>query len=120
MGFSFKENGPLDMRMDPSKGLTVAEWLTTVQEKVFAQIIWKYGQEPDSRRIARAIIQELPLLTTGQLVEAVTRAKSKNNKNNHPATRTFQALRIFIVQVMANRVLIACLYIEILLLLWQM
>ena len=95
-GFSFKENGPLDMRMDPTKGLSVADWLTTVEEKELAQIIWKYGQERDSRRIARAIIQGLPLLTTGQLVETVTRAKSENKKNKHPATRTFQALRIFI------------------------
>lgn len=95
-GFSFKENGPLDMRMDPTEGLTVADWLRTVEETELANIIWKFGQERDSRRIARAIIKERPLLTTGQLVEAITTGSSKNYKNKHPATRTFQALRIFI------------------------
>ena len=95
-GFSFMQNGPLDMRMDNSKGLTAAEWLLEIEEEKLANIIYQYGEERYSRRIAKAIKQAGELTTTAQLAELVKTAHPKWEKHKHPATRTFQAIRIAI------------------------
>ena len=95
-GFSFRLNGPLDMRMDVTKGPTAADWLAAVEENELARVIWEFGQERHSRPIARAIIKARPLATTEQLVNAIAKASSKSYSQKHPATRTFQAIRIYI------------------------
>lgn len=95
-GFSFMQNGPLDMRMDNSQGLTAAEWLLEVDETELANIIFKYGEERYSRRIAKAIKNAGQIDTTAQLAEIVKVAHPKWEKHKHAATRTFQAIRIFI------------------------
>ncbi|QUY36868.1 16S rRNA (cytosine(1402)-N(4))-methyltransferase RsmH [Acinetobacter junii] len=95
-GFSFMQNGPLDMRMDNSKGPTAAEWLLEIEEEKLANIIYQYGEERYSRRIAKAIKQADELTTTAQLAELVKTAHPKWEKHKHPATRTFQAIRIAI------------------------
>lgn len=95
-GFSFMQDGPLDMRMDNSAGPTAAQWLLEIKEEALANIIYQYGEERYSRRIARAIKQAGPLETTGQLAEIVKTAHPKWEKHKHPATRTFQAIRIAI------------------------
>jgi 16S rRNA (cytosine1402-N4)-methyltransferase len=103
-GFSFRFDAPLDMRMNPSEGQTVAEWLNHARETDIANVIYEYGEERASRRIAKAIVNarvENPVTTTSQLAELVRRAvpsgKGRNKKHDiHPATKTFQALRIFI------------------------
>ena len=95
-GFSFMQNGPLDMRMDNSKGPTAAEWLLEIEEDKLANIIYQYGEERYSRRIAKAIKQAGELTTTAQLAELVKTAHPKWEKHKHPATRTFQAIRIAI------------------------
>ncbi|CAM9095754.1 16S rRNA (cytosine(1402)-N(4))-methyltransferase RsmH [Acinetobacter bereziniae] len=93
-GFSFMHDGPLDMRMDNSQGQTAAEWLLDVEEKHLANIIFQYGEERYSRRIAKAIKQAGYIETTGKLAEIVKVAHPKWEKNKHAATRTFQAIRI--------------------------
>jgi len=93
-GFSFMHDGPLDMRMDNSQGLTAAEWLLEIEEEKLANIIYQYGEERYSRRIARAIKQAGEITTTAQLAEIVKVAHPKWEKHKHPATRTFQAIRI--------------------------
>jgi len=96
-GFSFQQAGPLDMRMDPSAGPTAAEIINTLEEIDLANIIYRYGEERRSRRIARAIIQNRPISTTTQLAEVVVKAIGrKPGSRIHPATRTFQALRIYV------------------------
>lgn len=98
-GFSFMRQGPLDMRMDPGQPPSAAEWLNTADEKDIADVIWRYGEERFSRRIARSVVarrQEAPLETTRDLAELVASAVPKKDKHKHPATRTFQAIRIFI------------------------
>ena len=95
-GFSFMQNGPLDMRMDNSKGPTAAEWLLEIEEEKLANIIYQYGEERYSRRIAKAIKQAGELTTIAQLAELVKTAHPKWEKHKHPATRTFQAIRIAI------------------------
>ncbi len=95
-GFSFMHDGPLDMRMDNSQGLTAAEWLLEVDETELANIIFKYGEERYSRRIAKAIKNAGQIDTTAQLAEIVKVAHPKWEKHKHAATRTFQAIRIFI------------------------
>ena len=95
-GFSFMQNGPLDMRMDNSKGPTAAAWLLEIEEEKLANIIYQYGEERYSRRIAKAIKQAGELTTTAQLAELVKTAHPKWEKHKHPATRTFQAIRIAI------------------------
>lgn len=98
-GFSFQYDGPLDMRMDPDAGISVAEWLATAKEDDISGVIKNYGEERFARRIARAIVEartEAPIETTGQLTELVVGAIPRREKHKHPATRTFQALRIFI------------------------
>ena len=95
-GFSFMQDGPLDMRMDNSQGLTAAEWLLQIEEETLANIIYQYGEERYSRRIAKAIKMAGEITTTAQLAEIVKTAHPKWEKHKHPATRTFQAIRIAI------------------------
>ncbi|MGC9335744.1 MAG: 16S rRNA (cytosine(1402)-N(4))-methyltransferase RsmH [Anaerolineae bacterium] len=92
-GFSFSQEGPLDMRMDPSSGPTAAELVNSLGETELAEILWKYGEERYSRRIARAIVARRPVTTTGHLADLVAQTIGHREKI-HPATRTFQALRI--------------------------
>jgi 16S rRNA (cytosine1402-N4)-methyltransferase len=98
-GFSFLRDGPLDMRMDPDKGQSAADWLATVSEKELKRTLRDYGEEPLAGRIARAIVaarRQQPLARTGELaavVEAATPAKLRT-PGRHPATRAFQAIRI--------------------------
>lgn len=97
-GFSFQHDGPLDMRMNPERGEPVAEWLARADADEIADVLYHYGEERASRRIARAIVaarSENPITTTGQLAEIVRRAMGRRGRI-HPATRSFQALRIFI------------------------
>lgn len=98
-GFSFMGEGPLDMRMDPDTGESVAQWLGRAQEAEIADVLWQYGEERMSRRIARAIVARrasAPLETTSQLADLVAATIGRRDPHKHPATRTFQALRIFI------------------------
>jgi 16S rRNA (cytosine1402-N4)-methyltransferase len=99
-GFSFRRDEPLDMRMDTSAGETAAEALATVDEADLADVIYEFGEERLSRRIARAIVaarEERPIVTTGQLADIVRRAVPRKGYNRiDPATRTFQALRIWV------------------------
>src|SRR4051812_37785804 len=94
-GFAFKVDGPLDMRFDPSSGgPTAAELLNSLEADDLADIIYQYGEDRDSRRIARAIIAARPLTSTRQLAEVIAKAHRGPREKIHPATRTFQALRI--------------------------
>lgn len=98
-GFSFMKDGPLDMRMNPGQDPSAAQWLAEAEEKDIADVIFRYGEERFSRRIARLIVQrrdEAPLATTRELAELVAEAVPRKEKHKHPATRTFQAIRIFI------------------------
>jgi len=98
-GFSFKHDGPLDMRMDPGCGESAAQWLARAEERDIADIIYQYGEERHSRRIARAIVRAREsgyIERTGQLAEIVKTAHPSWERHKHPATRTFQALRIHI------------------------
>lgn len=98
-GFSFMRDGPLDMRMNPEQAPSAAQWLAMADEKDIAYVIWRYGEERFSRRIARLVVerrQEQPIETTRQLASLVAEAVPKKEKHKHPATRTFQAIRIFI------------------------
>ncbi len=93
-GFSFRTDAPLDMRFDPTTGPTAADLVNTLSEKDLADLIWKYGEERFSRRIARKIVQNRPILTTTKLAEAVRSAIGGTHGKIDPATRTFQAIRI--------------------------
>lgn len=96
-GFSFQHDGPLDMRMDPDSDESAAQWLTHVDEKTLADVLFQYGDERYSRRIARAIVRardQEPIERTGQLAAIVRDAHPAWERHRHPATRTFQALRI--------------------------
>ena len=93
-GFSFMNSGPLDMRMDNSQGQTAAEWLMEVDETHLANVIFQYGEERYSRRIAKAIKNAGYMATTAELAEVVKVAHPKWEKHKHAATRTFQAIRI--------------------------
>ncbi len=98
-GFSFQQDGPLDMRMDQSTGLSAAQWLATEDESEIARVLWEYGEERFSRRIARAIVERRdtdPLHTTGQLAQLIFKASPVKERHKHPATRSFQAIRIHI------------------------
>ncbi len=102
-GFSFSKDAKLDMRMDTTRGLDAAEFIATVEEKELADILWQYGEEKFSRRIARAIVEireTTPIKTTAQLAETIKRAipKPKKYADKHPATKSFQAIRIAINQ----------------------
>ncbi len=98
-GFSFMREGKLDMRMDTTQGMDAMTWIAKVDEKELADVLWKYGEEKFSRRIARAIVaarQETPITTTAQLADIIKFAMPKPKKphDKHPATRSFQAIRI--------------------------
>ena len=96
-GFSFMQDGPLDMRMDTSTGETAAQWLSYAQLQEIAGVLKDYGEERFARRIASAIIaarETAPLETTGQLAQVVKDAHPRWEKHKHPATRSFQAIRI--------------------------
>lgn len=98
-GFSFLRNGPLDMRMDPDSGIAAAEWLQTVEEKDLRSIIRKFGEERHAARIARAVVtkrENAAIETTGQLAEIVSSSVPAHTRKRHPATKTFQAIRLFI------------------------
>ena len=97
-GFSFLRDGPLDMRMDDSQGLSAAEWLLQVDEKDLVKVLFEYGEERFARRIAKAVIEKresgTPLQTTLELAKLIENTIPKKDKFKHPATRSFQAIRI--------------------------
>lgn len=99
-GFSFRASGPLDMRMDRTSGPTAAEMIATADERTLADVIWRFGDERHSRRIARAIVRardRQPLVETGTLASVVRAAAGGRGRQRiDPATRTFQALRIWV------------------------
>lgn len=98
-GFSFTHDGPLDMRMDTTTGQTASDWINTAMEAEIADILWRYGEERFSRRMAKAVVKERakhPITTTLQLAEIIKHANPAWEKNKHPATRAFQAIRIYI------------------------
>jgi len=97
-GFSFQSQGPLDMRFDPTQPLDASELVNNLPENDLADLIWRYGEERGSRRIAAAIVRQRPVTTTQQLAEIVSRAMGGQRSRIHPATRTFQALRIAVNQ----------------------
>jgi 16S rRNA (cytosine1402-N4)-methyltransferase len=96
-GFSFMRDGPLDMRMDPDSGPSASEWLATVDERELKHVLRKFGEENSAARIARAIVgarKEAPISRTAQLARIVEEAAPKRGQKIHPATKTFQAIRI--------------------------
>ena len=96
-GFSFAQDGPLDMRMDDRQGRTAASWVDEAAEEELARIFWEWGGERDARRLARAIVRERekrPLRTTADLAGLIERIKPRRGRKIHPATQVFQALRI--------------------------
>ena len=109
-GFSFGKDGPLDMRMDPEAGESAAQWLAHAEEREIADVLWTWGEEKQSRRIARAIVArraQQPLTRTAELAEliasVVPRGKPGSDKGRiHPATRSFQAIRIHINAELAD------------------
>jgi 16S rRNA (cytosine1402-N4)-methyltransferase len=100
-GFSFRQDGPLDMRMDPDSGPSAAEWLMQASEREIGEVIKNYGEERFAKQIARAIVtarSQRPLQRTRELAEIVAKAVPTREPRQDPATRTFQAIRIFINQ----------------------
>ena len=98
-GFSFLRDGPLDMRMDPESGISAREWLGKVEERELKQVLQRYGEETQAGRIARAVVtarDEQPITTTAQLAAIVASVVPAHTRKTHPATKTFQAIRIFI------------------------
>jgi len=98
-GFSFRFDAPLDMRMDTSRGETAAQWLATVDESLLAEVISDYGEERFARKIARALViarEESPITTTRHLSEIVAKNVHSREPGKNPATRTFQAIRIYL------------------------
>jgi 16S rRNA (cytosine1402-N4)-methyltransferase len=96
-GFSFAHDGPLDMRMNQTQGATAAEWLATVSQRELVDVLFRYGEEPRARQIAAAIVRTRavePLTSTRQLAALVAAHAGRGEKRIHPATRTFQAIRI--------------------------
>lgn len=101
-GFSFQQDAPLDMRFSPEQELTAAEIVNSYSESELAMIIWTYGEERKSRKIARYIVENRPLKTTTDLARVVSRALNMERGKLHPATRTFQALRIAVNKEIDN------------------
>ena len=98
-GFSFLRDGPLDMRMDPDSGPSACDWLATVGERELMTVLRKFGEETHARRIAHAIVgarSEAPISRTAQLARIVEEARPQRGEKIHPATKTFQAIRIAI------------------------
>lgn len=113
-GFSFLRDGPLDMRMDPGSGESAAEWLARAPEAEIARVLREYGEERFARRIAGAIVRERvqePITTTARLAAVVARANPAWERDRHPATRCFQAIRILVnseLEALANVLRQAC------------
>ena len=106
-GFSFMGDGPLDMRMNPLQGVSAKEWLAEAPERELTRVFWEFGEERYARRIARSIVmtrQKQRLETTGQLARLIENTIGRREKNKHPATRCFQAIRIFINDELAHLV----------------
>lgn len=106
-GFSFAKEGKLDMRMDTSQGMDAMTWIARIPEEELADVLWKYGEEKFSRRIAKAIVttrEQKPITTTSQLANIIKFAipKPKKPQDKHPATRSFQAIRIVINQELTD------------------
>jgi 16S rRNA (cytosine1402-N4)-methyltransferase len=104
-GFSFMGDGPLDMRMNPLQGVTAADWLAEAPERELTRVFWEFGEERYARRIARSIVmtrQEQRLETTGQLARLIEKTIGRREKKKHPATRCFQAIRIYINDELAD------------------
>jgi 16S rRNA (cytosine1402-N4)-methyltransferase len=98
-GFSFRHDGPLDMRMDPASGISAAQWLAAADEREISAVLKEYGEERYARRIARAIVRQrghTPITRTGQLAEIIAAASPSREQHKDPATRSFQAIRIYI------------------------
>ena len=98
-GFSFLRDGPLDMRMDPDSGVSAADWLQSVEEATLKQVIYKYGEDRDAPRIARAIVNARDsgeIRSTLQLADIIASVVPAHVRKKHPATKTFQAIRIFV------------------------
>lgn len=96
-GFSFLRDGPLDMRMDGNSGVTAEQWLAAVDEKELVKVLFEYGEERFARRIARAIVEKRavsPITTTRELAKLIEDVVPGKEKHKHPATRSFQAIRI--------------------------
>ena len=104
-GFSFGKDGPLDMRMDPDSGESAMQWLARADERDIADVLWTYGEERASRRIAKALVARRdaqPLARTAQLADVIASAVPRGKDKSHPATRSFQAIRIFINRELAD------------------
>jgi 16S rRNA (cytosine1402-N4)-methyltransferase len=104
-GFSFRNDGPLDMRMDPTTGESAAQWLARAPEADIAEVLWLYGEERMSRRIARALVDrraQEPVTSTAQLADLVASVVGRGDNKILPATRSFQAIRIFINRELAD------------------
>jgi len=104
-GFSFQHNGPLDMRMNPRSGTSAADWLQQAEEAEIARILWEYGEERHSRRIARKIVERRvhqPITDTATLAALISTVVPRPKNNRHPATRSFQAIRIHVNQELAQ------------------
>ena len=100
-GFSFLKNGPLDMRMDRTSGISASDWIASVSEQELIKVLFEFGEERFARRIAKAIMVEreaTPITTTQQLAEIISEAVPFKEKHKHPATRSFQAIRIAVNQ----------------------
>ncbi len=98
-GFSFRGDGPLDMRMNQQAGMTAAQWLATASLEEISRVLWEYGEERHARRIANRIVQvreDNPVTTTRQLAELIASAVPGRERHKHPATRSFQAIRIHV------------------------
>ncbi len=103
-GFSFMEDGPLDMRMDPTQGVSAAEWLAEATEREISRVLWEFGEERHARRIARSIVmarQRKQLKRTSQLARLIEGSVGRRERK-HPATRCFQAIRIYINNELAD------------------
>jgi len=104
-GFSFQHNGPLDMRMNPGSGQSAADWLNQADQAEIAKVLWEYGEERQSRRIARKIVtarSDQPIKDTASLAALISAVLPRSKNNRHPATRSFQAIRIHINQELSQ------------------
>ena len=104
-GFSFGKDGPLDMRMDPDSGESAAQWLARASDAEIADVLWTYGEERASRKIARAIVaqrEKTPITRTAQLAELINQVVPRGKDKSNPATRSFQAIRIHINRELAD------------------
>lgn len=100
-GFSFRADGPLDMRMDPDSGYSAAEWLAAVEFRELRRVLFQYGEERRADRIAKAIVagrEQGPIASTAQLADIIASVAPRHGRKKHPATKSFQAIRIFINQ----------------------